>query len=120
MAGLRSAIPSKSRSFKEQTREATGKLNLLVKAPRWLTYRSDSDRKCTTTLHREGSEAVAFIKGAPEQVVALSAMAVNRRCSTVLILRTVLDRADRMAADGLRVLAVAHRTWPDLPAELTS
>jgi Ca2+-transporting ATPase len=24
-----------------------------------------------------------------------------------------------MAADGLRVLAVAYRTWPDLPAELT-
>ncbi len=96
-----------------------GKAELLVRAPRVAELPFDSDRKCMTTLHREGSEVVAFTKGAPEQVVALCDGQLTGDARIALDQKAILDRADRMAADGLRVLAVAYRTWPDLPAELT-
>jgi len=96
-----------------------GKAELLALAPRVAELPFDSDRKCMTTLHREGSQVVAFTKGAPEQVVALCDGQLAGDARIALDPAVTLDRADRMAADGLRVLAVAYRTWPDLPAELT-
>lgn len=95
------------------------KAELLAKAPRVAELPFDSDRKCMTTLHREGSEIVAFTKGAPEQVVALCEGQLADDARVALNPGEILDRADRMAANGLRVLAVAYRTWPDLPAALT-
>jgi Ca2+-transporting ATPase len=95
------------------------KAEFLVQTPRVAELPFDSDRKCMTTLHREGSEVVAFTKGAPEQVVALCNGQLTGDARIALDPATILDRADRMAADGLRVLAVAYRMWTDLPAELT-
>jgi Ca2+-transporting ATPase len=96
-----------------------GKAELLVQAPRVAELPFDSDRKCMTTLHREGSKIVAFTKGAPEQVVALCDGQLTGDARTEFDPAGIVDRADRMAADGLRVLAVAYRLWPDLPPELT-
>lgn len=96
-----------------------GKAELLAQAPRVAELPFDSDRKCMTTLHREGSTVVAFTKGAPEQVVALCNGQLSGDVRVGLDSAAMLDRADRMAADGLRVLAVAYRTWPDVPAALT-
>ncbi len=96
------------------------KAELLVQAPRVAELPFDSDRKCMTTLHREGSEVVAFTKGAPEQIVALCDGQLAGHARTALDTAAILAQAERMAAEGLRVLAVAYRTWPDLPAALTS
>jgi Ca2+-transporting ATPase len=96
-----------------------GKAELLAQAPRVAELPFDSDRKCMTTLHRDGSEVVAFTKGAPEQVVALCDGQLTGDARIALNPTAILDRADRMAAEGLRVLAVAYRAWPDLPAELS-
>ena len=95
------------------------KAELLVQGPRVAELPFDSDRKCMTTLHREGSEIVAFTKGAPEQVVVLCDGQLTGDARIALDPPTILDRAKQMAAEGLRVLAVAYRTWPDLPADLT-
>jgi Ca2+-transporting ATPase len=104
-----------------QGAEARGyeKAELLAQSPRVAELPFDSDRKCMTTLHREGSEVVAFTKGAPEQVVALCEGQLVGDARIALNPVEILERADRMAAAGLRVLAVAYRTWPDLPAVLT-
>jgi Ca2+-transporting ATPase len=77
-----------------------------------------SERGRMTTLHRDGSEILAFTKGAPEQVLPL--------CTGRLVGDRVLpaDEAathrivERMAADGLRVLAIATRRFAALPADL--
>ncbi|UCH54476.1 MAG: calcium-translocating P-type ATPase, PMCA-type [Pseudomonadota bacterium] len=79
----------------------------------------DSERARMTTLHKVGAEALAFTKGAPERMLLL--------CQNVLtpdgvaaIDRDELERAaERMASDGLRVLAIAQRRWLKLPAEPT-
>jgi Ca2+-transporting ATPase len=111
--------PTEAALFQGAEDRGYGKTDLLVQAPRVAELPFDSDRKCMTTLHREGSEVVAFTKGAPEQVVALCDGQLTGDARIALDPAAILDRADLMAADGLRVLAVAYRTWPDLPAELT-
>jgi P-type E1-E2 ATPase len=62
----------------------------------------DSGRKRLTTLHDVGGAGIAFTKGAPEAVVPLCTLGPAARTET-------LRAADAMAADGLRVLAFAHR-----------
>lgn len=74
----------------------------------------DSERKRMTTFHRDGNRYVAFTKGAPETVLPLCgndvvASAENRG--------RLLAAAEEMAADGLRVLAIAARGWETLPGD---
>ena len=84
-------------------------------APRRAELPFDSERMRMTTFHRHGEEVIAYTKGAPEAVLA--------RCATVLpdtgiesMDRAALERiAGEMAAEGLRVLAVARRQWRDIP-----
>ncbi|MGJ0525728.1 cation-translocating P-type ATPase [Burkholderia gladioli] len=89
--------------------------------PRCMEFAFDSDRKRMTTFHRAAGGFVAYSKGAPEAII--------ERCTTMA--GGNHDRADQaarfereallavagaMAEDGLRVLAIAQRTWPALPA----
>ncbi len=68
----------------------------------------DSQRKRMTTFHRDGESFVAFTKGAPEIVLALCIAGKEERAN-------LLAEAEAMAVDGLRVLAIAVRHWPELP-----
>ena len=82
--------------------------------PRVAEYPFDSERKRMTTLHESPDGIVAFVKGAPE--------AVLERCQNV-DRPAVEAAAEKMAADGLRVLAVAYRPWsgwdPDAGVDAT-
>lgn len=111
--------PTEVALFQGAEERGYGKAELLVQAPRVAELPFDSDRKCMTTLHREGSEVVAFTKGAPEQIVALCDGQQAGHARIALDTAAILARAEWMAAEGLRVLALAYRTWPDLPAALT-
>jgi Ca2+-transporting ATPase len=79
----------------------------------------DSERKRMSTAHRDGDALLVFTKGAPESVI--------RRCDRMAVGDddVPLDRerasaeAERLAAEGLRVLAFAARrrdAWPE-PAD---
>ena len=82
------------------------KAALLATMPRIAEFPFDSERKRMTTLHRSPDGVIAFVKGAPE--------AVLERCQISLPDRAeIAAAAERMAADGLRVLAVAYRRLPD-------
>ena len=94
------------------------KERLQVNAPRLAELPFDSDRKCMTTFHREGEGLIAFTKGAPEQVVAQCEQILTGSGSAPVKREAILAQAERMAANGLRVLAVAFRKWPGLPDDL--
>lgn len=85
-------------------------------SPRVLEIPFDSDRKCMTTFHREaGGSFTAYIKGAAEVILKKS---VNQRTAAGLVpmnSSALLEIAERMASEGLRVLAFAKRTWHQLP-----
>ena len=85
--------------------------------PRVAELPFDSDRKRMTTLHRhpEGG-IVAFTKGAPEPVLERCVAAIGAGAFDAAAL---VAQAERMAAEGLRVLAIARRDWPKLPERMT-
>ncbi|GAB3550457.1 cation-translocating P-type ATPase [Noviherbaspirillum agri] len=76
----------------------------------------DSDRKRMTTVHRHPDTFMAYTKGAPESVLPLCTSALGPDGEEELERDAVLATAERMAAQGLRVLAIARRHWPQLPA----
>jgi Ca2+-transporting ATPase len=91
------------------------KTKLESETPRLKELPFDSERKRMTTLHGAAEGVIAYTKGSPESVIP---------CCTHVLLATgeqqieqaaLLQQAEAMAADGLRVLAIAFRHWPALP-----
>jgi Ca2+-transporting ATPase len=75
----------------------------------------DSDRKCMTTLHTSGAGFVAYTKGAPESVLACCDAQWAPQGTQPLNAPAVIDQANTLAAQGLRVLALARRDLAALP-----
>ncbi len=84
-------------------------------APRLLELPFDSERKRMTTFHRHPDGIVAYTKGAPESLIPLCLTQLSANGEEPLQRAAILAEAERMAAEGLRVLAVAQRYWPGLP-----
>lgn len=92
------------------------KAALDLAAPRLKELPFDSDRKRMTTFHRQGGGVVAYTKGAPENILERCTSMVDEDDGEIPVnAQDVLAAAERMAADGLRVLAVARRHWEALP-----
>ena len=71
----------------------------------------DPDRKRLSTVWEEAGARRLAVKGAPETLLERSQLTADQR-------REVAERAERWAAEGLRVLAVAERRLDSsLPAE---
>jgi Ca2+-transporting ATPase len=92
------------------------KTSLEQEAPRLKELPFDSERKRMTTFHGAVGDVIGYTKGSPESILP--------RCNRVLMSggernvdpAALLKQAEAMAADGLRVLAVAYRRWTALPA----
>jgi magnesium-transporting ATPase (P-type) len=74
-------------------------------APRIAEVPFDSHRRRMTTVHRTNGALVAYVKGAPEEILARSQLSAAER-------RSAAEAADRMERDALRVLGVARRALP--------
>ncbi|HSF29265.1 MAG TPA: cation-translocating P-type ATPase [Candidatus Tectomicrobia bacterium] len=81
----------------------------------------DSDRKCMTTIHQHPSGSfLAVTKGAVEVILAHAVQIATSSGITNFDADELLSVNDRMAADGLRVLAIAMRQWSSLPEDITA
>jgi P-type Ca2+ transporter type 2C len=87
--------------------------------PRAAEIPFDSSRKCMTTIHRQSDGTfLAITKGAAEVLLERSSFE-QRTSGLVPIERSRLRGiADSMAADGLRVMAIAIRRWKVMPQPL--
>ena len=83
--------------------------------PRLFELPFDSDRKRMSTFHRHEADVMAYTKGAPETMLAQCTAALTNEGEQALDRDAVGRAAERMAAEGLRVLAVARKRWPALP-----
>ncbi|MCF8161153.1 MAG: cation-translocating P-type ATPase [Polaromonas sp.] len=86
--------------------------------PRLKELPFDSERKRMTTLHARAEGFIGFTKGAPESVLPCCESQWAAGGALPLDAQGVVDQADRLAAQGLRVLALARRDLAALPETL--
>ena len=91
------------------------KAQLDVTTPRVQEQPFDSDRKRMTTFHRHEGGFMAYTKGAPESVLPRCTAQWTPEGRKPLDNATVLGAASQLAAQGLRVLALARRDHARLP-----
>lgn len=86
--------------------------------PRQSELPFDAERKRMTTVHHDAARGVwlAYTKGAPESVLPLCREVLTARGPQQVDAAQVLGAAQAMAAQGMRVLAVARRRMDAAPA----
>ncbi len=88
--------------------------------PRVAELPFDAERKCMTTVHRRPDGAYESVtKGAAEVIIGLCRSARRDAGAAPIDRDALLAAAERMAGNGLRVLAFATRRWDALP-EITT
>jgi Ca2+-transporting ATPase len=93
----------------------------------------DSERKCMTTIHktppsppwqggelRGGISFISFTKGAAEVILEKSIHILTSEGLEPIDTQEIIRINERMAADGLRVLCIAMRSWNNLPDNISS
>jgi Ca2+-transporting ATPase len=95
------------------------KTELDARWPRALELPFDSVRKRMTTVHRGAHDFVAYTKGAPESVIPFcsSQWPSDGNINGNFDAPAWLARAQALATQGLRVLAIARRTHGTLPTD---
>jgi Ca2+-transporting ATPase len=142
--------PTEVALFEAARQAGFDKQSLIALAPRVAEIPFDSERARMTTIHRGGGEVpslapdtppppppsfpppegegsepsthgvIAFIKGAPETLLPLCRDALGADGLAAFDHAQIAQVVERMAADGLRVLAFALRRLPEVPKELTA
>jgi Ca2+-transporting ATPase len=79
----------------------------------------DSDRQCMTTLHRTPQGIISFTKGSPEKLLPLCESMLTQTGPVPLPTENLLEQAEHMANEGLRVLAVAYHHWDQAPSDMS-
>jgi Ca2+-transporting ATPase len=87
--------------------------------PREAELAFDSERKLMTTFHRmphgQDGKFVSFTKGAIDVLLDRSQSVLTSAGRKELDAAGIIGVNDRMAAEGLRVLGIAMKTWESLP-----
>ena len=81
-------------------------------SPRVAVIPFDSERKQMTTLHQVPAGIIAYIKGAPEQVLAQCSRASG---DEAFVPEQQVKAVEQLASEGYRVLAFAKRNFDRLP-----
>ncbi len=88
---------------------------LAADLPRVKELPFDSERMRMTTLHRQPEGFVGYTKGAPEAVLGCCVAQWSSAGTEPLDTAAVIHQASLLAAQGLRVLALARRDHAGLP-----
>jgi Ca2+-transporting ATPase len=111
-AGKIMGDPTEAALFAVAAEAGYDKRALEAAAPRMSELPFDSVRKLMTTVHRRADGIVAYTKGSPENLLARCDRVLTAAGEERLDRAAILETADRMAAEGLRVLAMAYRPIP--------
>jgi P-type Ca2+ transporter type 2C len=85
-------------------------------SPRHAEYPFDSERKRMATVHAADEGWLVCVKGAPEAILERCPSRLTAQGPGPFDAAEALAQAERLAAQGLRVLAVAERRLDRLPA----
>ncbi len=95
-------------------------LALQERLPRVAEIPFTSSRQAMSTLHQAEDGVTAYVKGAPEVLLACCTDLLGSNGPEQLHTAEVTAQAERMAAQGYRVLAVACRQFERLPESITA
>ncbi|MDH5571952.1 MAG: HAD-IC family P-type ATPase, partial [Gammaproteobacteria bacterium] len=116
--------PTELALFEAALASGFNKILLEQQQPRLAAIAFDSERKQMSTLHGDATDLtggiVAYIKGAPEQVLGQCIQALGVEGPTAFDRNAVLAEAESLANDGYRVLALAQRRFSQLPEKIES
>jgi Ca2+-transporting ATPase len=88
---------------------------LLSEMPRVKELAFDSERKRMSTFHPTKNGWTAFTKGSPEALISVCSQVLTSDGLQKIVPADLLQQAEAMAANGLRVLGFAYREWAALP-----
>jgi P-type Ca2+ transporter type 2C len=91
------------------------KAALEAETPRLKELPFDPERKRMTTFHGTVGVVISFTKGSPESTLPCCDRVLMADGEQSINRAALLKQAESMAADGLRVLAIAYRRWQELP-----
>lgn len=114
--------PTEVALYKVSSDSGFDKTTLEAASPRVGEIPFDSDRKCMTTFHRglfSDNDLVSITKGAVEVLTEKADKILTSSGEKPLNSDEIHRLNDRMAADGLRVLCIAIRSWDELPPDMT-
>jgi magnesium-transporting ATPase (P-type) len=80
----------------------------------------DSENMYMATLHRGESQNYLYLKGSPEQVLALCTQQLTADGATELQKDQILKEATRLASQALRLLAMAYKAVPKTQTKITA
>lgn len=115
--------PTELALFESADKAGFEKLELEKSQPRLAVLAFDSSRKLMTTLHQSTNEkmgVVAYVKGAPEHVLAQCAQSIDSDGSNTFDPDSILAEATLLANEGYRVLAFAKRDFSSLPTPVST
>jgi len=95
------------------------KVDLEKEHPRVSEIPFDSDRKCMTTFHRWPGGYMALTKGGVDVMLEKTVNVLEGQKLAPINTDEISRVNDRMAEEGLRVLAVAARLWNQVPDDLS-
>ena len=111
--------PTEAALVEAAAREGLCQPELLIDLPRVGELPFDSVRKRMSTLHRlPGGGVRVMVKGAPDVLLPRCVSLPGGLPLSHTRQRDILSQGEEMAARALRVLAVAYRDLPSLPAKL--
>ncbi len=85
---------------------------LQMQVPRTAEIPFDSTHKFMATFHRVDNLVHLYVKGAPEILLPLCSKNLTANGEAPLVAQTMMAEVEHMAAQALRVLAVAYREVP--------
>ncbi|MGC2061388.1 MAG: cation-translocating P-type ATPase [Thermodesulfovibrionales bacterium] len=124
LTGADSAVigdPTEIALYDFARRQGFEKNELEKNYPRRAEIPFDSDRKCMTTFHEwTDGRFISFTKGAIDVLIDKSKNLLTTGEFGDNAIQEIQKINEQMAADGLRVLCIAMRTWDALPAAMTA
>lgn len=80
----------------------------------------DAKRKCMTTIHKTSDGSyISFTKGALEVMLLKSVRMLSHSGVVQIPSDEIVKVTERMASEGLRVLALSMKKWETLPEKIT-
>ncbi|MEF3075777.1 cation-translocating P-type ATPase [Methylobacter sp. Wu1] len=108
--------PTETALYEAAVRAGYDGAGLVKTMPRLDEIPFDSERKLMSTLHQDDNGFVVYTKGAPENLLPLCVEQWHGSGPQPLAVENVMATADQMAAQGLRVLALAWKRLAERPS----